>query len=313
MVILQNRNNMNKKITLSYPTSTIPISVTGNHCNLNCKHCGGFYLGSMKGLDFAAQFAEIDANSQKSAHNNKTASSFLISGGCNMEGAVPVWEHLSLLKSLKARGYLLNIHTGLIPPNKIPLVAPLADVISFDFIVDDEAIETIYGGRRAEGGERIAENGRRKADEGDYIQTFLELRKYAPVVPHITIGIPGGKISGEIDAVRELSLLGCERIIFLVFMPTKGTFYEKCGPPSPGDIENIFALARNLLPKASFGLGCMHPRGKYKFELEMLAYKYGFDSFVNPTKRFRSRLDSIKENRDGISEIVICKECCALC
>ena len=36
------------EITASLPADTLPVSVTGNSCALDCAHCGGHYLAAMK-------------------------------------------------------------------------------------------------------------------------------------------------------------------------------------------------------------------------------------------------------------------------
>lgn len=283
-----------KTITFHQPSKTLPITVTGKKCALNCRHCGGFYLQSMKTLSDVMNITD------------DIPTGFLISGGCDEGGAVPLWQYLDDLKKLKKAGFKLNIHTGMIPLEKIPAIAPLADVISFDFITHDKTIREVYGSKKAVGPVEKWITG------DDYIQTYLELKKYAPVVPHITIGLLGGKIEGEYDALETLYKIGTEKIVFLVFMPTRGTFYENNLPPAIFEVEKLVSFAHQLFPSASLGIGCMHPRGKYKFDLEMLGYKYNFDSFVNPSGRFRRFIQEISE-KDNEIEIVIKKECCAFC
>ena len=289
-----------KTITFFYPSETLPVSVTGKDCSLNCKHCGGFYLQSMKDV------AGIKEWINNISDPGKKTTGFLVSGGCDETGAVPVWNRIDELKQLKDTGYHLNIHTGMIPHHRIPQIAPLADVVSFDFITHDETIREVYGSKKS------VDSGERWVTGDDYIQTYKELQKYAPVVPHITIGLLGGKIAGEFDALKILKEMGCEKIVFLVFMPTRGTFYENCSPPTISEVEKLLSFARKLFPFTNMGLGCMHPRGNYKFDLEKLGYRYNFNSFVNPSGRFRRFIEEISKEENEI-EIVIKKECCAFC
>ncbi|MCE1245032.1 MAG: radical SAM protein [Firmicutes bacterium] len=267
-----------RKIYLHYPSQTKPVSVTGTECKLQCRHCAGHYLKSMADAGEAEKLC---------------AASYLISGGCDSKGAVPLWEHLDLLETLKKNGSRLNLHTGLIPFEHIESVAKLADTVSFDFTTDDETISEVYGF---------------EASADDYIKTIVELKKYTSVIPHITIGILGGKTAGEINSVKKLAELGFKRIVFIVFIPTRNTPYEKCSPPSLSDVEEILKQLHLLMPGGSFGLGCMHPRGDYKIKLEKLTFDYGFDSFVNPSKSFTEFLQTlgnqvITERRE---------ECCVL-
>lgn len=236
----------------------------------------------------------------------KKPTGFLISGGCDETGAVPVWNRIDELQQLKDAGFRLNIHTGMIPAHRIPLIASLADVVSFDFITHDETIRQVYGSKKS------VDSEERWVTGDDYIQTYKELRKYAPVVPHITIGLLGGKIAGEFDALEKLKEIGTDKIVFLIFMPTRGTFYEDCLPPPIFEVEKLLSSACKLFPSTGMGIGCMHPRGNYKFELEKLGYRYDFNSFVNPSGRFRRFIEEISKGENEI-EIVIKKECCAFC
>ena len=269
-----------KIITLHYPSETVPISLSGNKCSLSCKHCSSQYLKHMK---------------DPALYGDNKGGSFLISGGCNQEGDVETWKYIPFLKKLKDTGAKLNIHTGLIPKDKVTDTTPYASVISFDFLADEDTIKEVYG---------------LKADPKQYKDTFLMLSQYKEVVPHITVGLKGGKISGEYKALETLAELGCKRIVFLVMIPTKNTPYENLSPPDLGDTASLFKTAAELMPNSSFGLGCMHPRGSYKEKLEMTAFKYGFDSFVNPSKKFRLFLEDLANQNPAKYQIVTKKECC---
>jgi lipoyl synthase len=261
------------KITLYYPENTLPVSVTGAKCSLNCSHCGKHYLKGMKNV---AEFTDLTGIPDN-------IKSILLSGGSNPDGAVPLAENIDFIKKLKGSGYRLNLHTGLLSERDIPDIAPLADIVSFDFVTDNSTISEVYG---------LQKTG------DDYINTFSLLREHIPVMPHITIGLHGGKVQGEFDAISKLARLGIHRIIFIVFIPTKGTRYESCSPPSIEDVEAVFRHAREEIPDGSFGLGCMHPRGAYKFKLENLCLEYEFDSFVNPSKQLCNYLEKcVREGR----------------
>lgn len=276
---------MIRTITLHYPSETLPVSLTGQKCELNCKHCGGFYLKSM------AKLPEI---------SRKNWESLLISGGCDQHGEVPIMENAEKLRDLRRKGYRLNIHTGLMRLEYFSGISSIANVVSFDFILDDHTIKEVYG---------------LDAKGEDYKRAFFELNNILPVVPHITLGILGGKMKGERAALEELAAMGVTGIVFLVFIPTRGTVYEKMKPPGLEEVDEILELARKLMPETRMGLGCMHPKGDYREKLEGICYKHGFDSFVNPSRKFRNFLEKEAErvNGDGKApfEIKISRECCA--
>ena len=80
----------------------------------------------------------------------------------------------------------MNWHVGLIDEAEMATIAPLVDVVSFDFVGDDETIREVYG--LAHGVET-------------YVETYRLLRRYARTLPHVTIGLRGGL---TLDDVRKL-------------------------------------------------------------------------------------------------------------
>ena len=62
-----------EKIKFFYPIKTLPISLTGESCFLNCLHCSGSYLKEMKTRETGFEILK-----------NNDYSSVLISGGFNI-------------------------------------------------------------------------------------------------------------------------------------------------------------------------------------------------------------------------------------
>ena len=267
--------NFPKEIEFDYPFQTAVVSLTGTYCALDCAHCGGYYLQHMKPI------WEADA---------KGARSYLISGGCDSRGRVPVTAHLEKIKTLR-QGRKMNWHVGLIEEGQMRLIAPYVDLISFDFVGDDETIRQVYGLElRVE----------------DYARTYQMLRRYAPVLPHITIGLKGGKLAGEYCALEVLAEMGAEGLVFLVFIPTPGTRYADRQPPAPEEAAEVIAYARLRFPKKPVYLGCMRPYGEYRTRLDCLAVRAGVNKIVSPDKeavRLAERL-GLKIQRG--------EECCAI-
>ncbi|HIC94621.1 MAG TPA: radical SAM protein, partial [Anaerolineae bacterium] len=113
-------------IEFDYPLDTAIISLTGPWCALNCAHCGGQYLRHM------IPIWQVD-------ERIKGATSCLISGGCDEAGRVPVTGHLEEVRALR-RGRKMNWHVGLIEEADLLAILPYVDVVSFDFVGDDETI-----------------------------------------------------------------------------------------------------------------------------------------------------------------------------
>lgn len=263
------------EILFTRPTATLPVSLTGKHCTLNCAHCAGHYLQHMRPIESVLPNGET---------------SYLISGGCDVWGRVPVTSHLDAIRRLRP-GHRMNWHVGLIDEAPLRAILPYVDVISFDIVGDRETAREVYG-----------------LDLGleDYLRTFERLRRFAPVVPHVTIGLRGGRLSGEWAALEALQGLGVEHLILIILIPTPGTRYAECALPPLEDVASIFLAARRMLPKARLSLGCMRPAGTYRQEVDALAIRAGLNAIVNPTRRAEILAQEYN------LRIVWRDECCAL-
>ncbi len=271
------RANFPPKLYLDYPFRTLAVSVTGRHCALNCAHCGGYYLVSMKPIEEARRYSGL-------------ASSFLISGGCDRTGRVPVLAKLEEIKAI-APGHRLNWHVGFITDEEASAIAPYVDVISFDFVGDDEVIARVYGLERT---------------VRDYLETYRMLRRRFRVIPHITIGLDGGSTGHERKALELLAREGVDGLVFIVFIPTPGTAYASHSPPPPEEAASILAEARLLFPTVPIALGCMRPHGDYRKELDPLAVMAGVNRIVSPSREAVNKALELGLRLERTSE------CCAL-
>jgi uncharacterized radical SAM superfamily protein len=241
------------EIKFANPLDTAVISLTGAQCALDCAHCGGHYLRGMQPI----WQAKVDG-----------ATSCLISGGCDAFGRVPVTAHLDKVKAIR-QGRVMNWHVGLIGEDEIRAIAPYVDIISFDFVGDDETIHEVYG---------------LDLTVEDYVQSYQLLRRYARVLPHITIGLRGGELGHEVRALEILGDLGIEGLVLIVFIPTAGTRYADRQPPEIGAVLDILVESRLRFPDKLLNLGCMRPRGRYRSELDPLAVRAGINAIVNPAR-----------------------------
>ncbi len=238
-------------VTFVYPRQTTSVRCTDG-CALNCAHCGGVYLNHMQPWDSHLQ-----------------AQSLLVSGGCDPLGRVPFQSYAAELRRWRAEGRRrLNFHVGLIPPEEIPLLEGLADAVSFDFVYDSDTIANVYG---------------LDVTPERYLETYRSLAEVTKVVPHICIGLNGGRLQGEMDALQCLQKEDVPALAFIVFIPTPGTAFAHCQTPPLRETAELLASARRMFPEVPLHLGCMRPRGQYRNRLDALALAAGMDKIVQPT------------------------------
>jgi len=272
--------NFAPRILFTRPRRTVPISVTGTACALDCAHCGRHYLAHMVPVARALGDRRV-----------RQATSLLISGGCDAAGRIPVREYLPVIREL-APGKRLNWHVGLIAEDDAAAIAPLVDTVSLDFVGDEATIREVYG---------------LPATVSDYVATVRRLRAAGlRVMPHLTIGLRGGALGHEGPALDVLAELDPEALVFLVLIPTPGTRYADCSPPPVEDVADILAQARVRFPRTPLLLGCMRPGGDYRTPLDVLAVRAGINGIVNPAPAARRLAASL-----GL-EAVPGDECCVL-
>jgi uncharacterized radical SAM superfamily protein len=278
--------NKQKNIEFVQLKKTSSISLTGSYCSLNCNHCNGHYLKSMSKIK--------DMNSLINQGNN----SFLISGGLMKDGKIPFRLFEDKLYTLKKLyGIKYNFHTGYIDTEDIPCLIKLADVISYDLIGDKDTMIDVYG--------------------HDFFDKnwdiFIELLKNGlNVKPHVTIGLNKGQISHEYKVVERLSFLesindnlkNIDELIFLVFIPTKGTKYCNENPPTVDEVKAFLVYVNQKFPYKILTLGCMHPKGSYRVNLQEKLLGI-VDKIVQPVNSV------VKMAKDHNFNIKYSYECCA--
>lgn len=279
--------NFPPSVTFHRPDATLPVSLTGDWCGLQCGHCGGRFIKKMMPWE---RF-----KSNKAAWGPAGISeikSCLISGGCDRQGKVPFWEHVEELKKIKEASSLrFNFHVGLVEEKEARLLKGLADVVSFDFLGSDRTIQNILGLSRS---------------VADYAASYRALKSNVPVVPHICIGMDGGKITGEYRALELLGELGAEALVFIVFTPSPGTRLEDSAPPPLEEVVDLLARARIIFPDVPIHMGCMRPGGRYRRELDLWALRCGVNRLVIPSREAVAEAESI-----GLT-INYRNECCVL-
>lgn len=278
------KNNLDTYCMNRFPQ----ISITGERCALNCKHCNRHYLRGMTSATSPERLIEICKEFDKKGVNG-----ILLSGGCNRNGEIQFNGFFKAIEKIKKKtNLIINAHTGLInKENAINLGKAGVDVVSVDIVGSDETIKEVYGINKT---------------TLDFEKTLeaLSNSKISSIVPHICIGLHFGELRGELNALKMIkkNLPNLSKIVLIVLIPTKGTEMEKINFVPLSDIEKVIIEAKKLF-SIPILLGCMRPRTR---EIEKVVVKAGIDGIANPSKNI------LKWAEQNGFEIKNKEACCAV-
>jgi lipoyl synthase len=271
--------------TKEFPT----ISITGNSCALNCKHCGGVVLQTMNPAQTPHKLLELGTKLKAEG-----AKGVLVSGGCLLDGSVPIDGFLPVLAQFK-REYELTVfvHTGIIG-KKVAVGLKEAGV--------DAALIDVIGSQ-----ETLQRTLNLNVGLEDYGQSLLALTQAKlNVVPHVIVGLNNGELDGELQALQTIAdKSNPSAVAIIAFMPLRGTEMAKTPPPKPIDIAKVVVTARSLFPSVPLLLGCMRPKGKSRGETDVLALKAGVDGIAFPSD------EAVEYAKSNGYQTIYSSYCCA--
>ncbi len=256
-----------RKIWALTPGPRFPnVSITGTQCSLNCAHCNKHYLEHM----YSTNTPEILRDYAYSlAENNGVG--FLLSGGFNSKGKLPLHPYLDVISDIKNNTNLLvEVHTGLVTPQEASDLASAGiDIACVDLIGARSTISEVY---------------HLNATPQDYLSSIHNMIDAGIpfVAPHLTLGLHFGKILGEWAALDLLQAVSPSTIIFLIIIPTLDTQMANITPPSPEEVSHVIAAARILFPQTDLALGCMRPTGLERLDYDIAAIQAGVNRIVMP-------------------------------
>lgn len=251
----------------SSPTDFPTISLTGCSCALNCKHCGGKVLATMKPAVTPEKLYELCSKLKQVG-----AVGCLISGGCLPDGSVPLKAFASTIGRIKRElGLTVFVHTGLINmETAVLLKQSRVDAALIDVIGSQDTIDKVYG---------------LNVSVQDYADSLIALQDAGlPFVPHVIVGLNDGKLDGELQALQMIGQTKPAAVVIIAFMPIAGTDMAQVEPPKPYDIARVVTSARVLLSDTPVVLGCMRPKGKSRAITDVLALKAGVDAMAFPSQ-----------------------------
>jgi lipoyl synthase len=249
--------------TADFPT----ISVTGNACSLNCKHCGGKVLETMHPVMSPEELFDLGVKLKQEG-----AKGVLVSGGCLPDGSVPLDKFVPSLGNLKGMlGLTVFVHTGIIgQTTALKLKEAGVDAALIDVIGSDQTVKEIYN---------------LKVTVQDYANSLIALEDAKlPFVPHVIVGLNEGKLDGELKALQIIQKVKPSALVIIAFMPIHGTSMATVTPPKSEDIAKVATLARVMFPETPLVLGCMRPKGKNRSKTDILALKAGVDAVAFPSE-----------------------------
>lgn len=257
-------------LKLYYPGKNfLTVSVTGQHCDLMCKHCNARFLKHMTPAPAPENLYDIALKAEKDG-----SLGMLISGGSDRTGKVPIFDYLDVIEKIKRNtNLLLNLHTGMINEEDVMSLENLGiDVISFDVVGSETAVRNVYG-----------------LDlEPDYFDRILGAFEDAGlnVVPHVTVGLDSGEDSGEEIALDIIAGHPPKMVVVNSLIPSPGQVLEE------HRLVPVLELAGQILPaETEIGIGCMRPRD-IEFSIEKLE-KCRISSIAMPPQNLQRQLDEL--------------------
>jgi len=249
-------------VAASFPS----VSVTGGFCALNCKHCGGRVLRSMLPAQTPRELLELSR--RLAAEGCK---GLLLSGGCLLDGSVPLGRFTDAIAQVKELGLTVVAHTGLVNAETARALKEAGvDTALIDIMGSGEAIKDVY---------------RLDKTVEDYEAALGALSQAGlRVVPHILMGLHPGRLGGEVRALELVSRRDVAALIIIALVPMRGTPMEGVAPPAPEDIARLIVLAREALPSKPIALGCMRPLNKHRVATDTLAVKAGVNAIAFPSE-----------------------------
>jgi hypothetical protein len=214
--------------------------------------------------------------------------SLLISGGSSAQGAVPLAEAMPGLLALPEH-LALNLHVGLQDSRALLPLQKRNVTVSFDLIGDATTIREVFG---------------LEHQPEVYFEAYLDLCRHFRVIPHLVIGLRGGRISGEARVLEFLRAHVPPALTLLVFRPTPGSRYADAPLVSYEEVTAFVQQAAEL--PCELRLGCMRPAGRYRRELDILCWLAGTSTIVLPDRGMTQALEQA-----GIP-IFTHHECCSI-
>ncbi len=274
------------------PGSFLNISITGNDCQLQCRHCRGELL---KGMIEVKSSKRLVALAEKYLKSGKLKG-MLISGGFDKNGKLPFASIIDGIKELKIKYPFLTlyIHTGFLSMEEVKaLKSSGIDAVLTNLIKSKKAIEQVYNLR-----------GRTYRDYTNTIKMLKSNR--LRVSPPFIIGLENGELSDEFTMVEDAISLRVDSIVFVILKKASASIDFPSSKVSHKDIIKLVEHARGLSPDTLLSFGCAKPPGKDRHLLEIGLIKAGIDAIAFPSEK------TVKYAVENKIAHTFLEKCCAI-
>ena len=256
------------------------VSVTGTHCDEMCEHCMGVYLKRMVPVVNGKELLNFATKLQE-----KKGTGILISGGCDVNGVVPLENLTEEIETIVDMGLSVNVHAGFADKKAIErLVFAGVKYFSVDIHQDHGVISSVLHLQR---------------DPKDYSKLIdIILEAGGIPVPHLTVGFGTNDLYSSARLIKEK---GLTNVVLLALIPTKGTAIEESVLTEEAilsAVDMLMALGLNVT------FGCMRNRN-YR-NLEIRCIEKGVRRIANPSRETISW--AISEGFEIIEE----HQCCCM-
>ena len=267
-----------------------PVSITGQSCDLGCKHCRGKLLNGM----YVARSPEA-LRPLASRLKSRGCRGLLLTGGCDGDGLVPLSPFCGALGQIKRElGFKTAVHTKLLDEALAEALAGAApDVVMLDVAGADETLREMFNLPH-----KTVADVERGLDLCDRYELAL--------APHIVLGAHGGRLYGEYKALDMLRGRKLAALVIALLMPLEGKRTADFTPPDLEATREFFRAARGRFPDIPVLLGCARPMGPIQREIDLAALAAGFDGIAYPAE------GTVAKARQMSLRPVFSEYCCAL-
>lgn len=270
--------------------SFVPVSVTGEHCELGCKHCNGQLL---KGMYQAPKPDDLMRIASKL--KERGCGGLLLTGGCDKHGIVPMIDHCSELRRVKHElGLKTAVHSKLMDEALADaLVEGDPDAVMIDVVGSNETLSEVH-------------NIPHKTV--DDIARGIELlaERDLPMAPHIVVGVHEGRMKGEYRALDLLEGKKLASLVIVLLTPLRSYGMQSASDIPFETVRDYVRTTRRRFSETPLLLGCARPLGKIQLAIDSMALDEGVDGIAYPAEGAVAHAEAL-----GL-EVRFSEFCCAL-